>query len=451
MTPVLDDRKGLRQAAEVLGSRLGALGHEIDPDDEAELIAAVVGARDWKQLARFVDDGILTVPFRRDRHDHLRAELAGRLSAAAGIPEDDAFLVLEAMPDFAVADIASFAADTLEAFLVRGDIQRFGTRVIEFFGRHPALSDEIDVALRLRDAGKREIGVEAAIEERSLDIMDVLNQHPSLKPLGLAIMFYAVPPDRAAGYDGPTGRFMEGHPDLVGDYDGQRRIIELLSVILDGPADLRFSHLFVSDIIGLPEGMPMPNSVEELRHAMAYHARIAPVLDELFASERPFEIIESGDLDEGSYTPWTDLNIAVAASLRRSKPGAAFEAVADFVNAYGTGTGTESHEVSYDLSGGGVLDFLRDCEALAGLAVVGVSALIASGELPFSADDGGGDKLEAAIGRFESGQKPRRKRARPTEAYRPDELNPEDVARLEELGGEIRSVLGKSARTGYGI
>jgi len=272
--------------------------------------------------------------------------------------------------------------------------------IVGFFSDFPFLLDEADLAVRLRKAGKQDLGAEAAMEQRHMDVLDAVNEvlltdAPVFSPVPAMALYYACALNETVANDWFMHHY-DHNPSLLGGGKDTAALAALLRAAKGYPAGAGLDFRTFSDLVREPE-LPTPSTHEEIRSAVAVHRALREPVNEFFGLLHPFHALPASERP-GS---WQALEAAVRRDVDFEVMEAGRARLENFVRAY---VEDEGQDVFIAFDDWNVMAMARECRMLVRADDAGIARYLAvDGGRCWS--DHGDDRssIGEAVARFTAG------------------------------------------------
>lgn len=339
----------------------------------------------------------------------VRGHLAWKLSSVTGRKEADCAAFLDLLN-------AEGAAVDRKAVL-KGLARHFagyplGGSITSFFDDFGFLLNDADFALRLRAAGKRDLGYNNALKSGQVDVLDCFHmidrdrKPPETFHPGPALALYYAAPTSSTVMCRNVFKPSDGFPALIrfgDDFDNMLTLLEAAR----GYGDPRLDHWAFGDIIREPV-FPVPENGRQLEAAVTSHWMLRNITDEFFGIAHPNYVLPK----EGPCKSW----VRMERELRRPECQLEFmegarDRIRDFVEGYSDG----EDEVYVSFSEWDVLALADECRVVSRCDDAALARYLAADNGLMWVDNETGDaaSIRAAVGNFSAGgQKKMRRPAR---------------------------------------
>lgn len=289
------------------------------------------------------------------QYGDVRDLLAGKLSFVSGRGKRECAEFL---------DLLNVNGDAIDRPSVLEGLSRhleghpFGASICSFFDSHGFLLNDVDLALRLRAAGKHETDYEEAQDRRILDILDCLRiategKKPPARfnPTKTLVLYYGAS-SRSTVMSTSIFRLTDELEGLTESDEAVDDLVKLMNAA-KGYENPRLDHAAFGDIIREPV-FPIPGDHRELDAAVNVHWALRDIADEFFGIFHPNYVLP----DNGPCRSWVQME----KELQRPEASMSFleqarDRIIEFVEGY---TDYEGAWVSFQPWD--VLALVRECQ-----------------------------------------------------------------------------------------
>lgn len=336
-------------AAKLLGCAMHAAGRAVDPGEARELAARSFGYRSWDALAARA----AVVDVAKEDYAKAVSETADGIERHCGLHSYDALRTARLMRLPGWTPDGDERADAIvDLSLALG---RQGAAAVDFLQERGCFADEIDAAVRLRRAGKPELGLDAAFD-RTLDIIDAFKATEGGTPMDAFSAWLSFPSHMTALHEGRRPCDVPG--GLPADGPARKRLERLLHHARGTALTEQLEHTIISDIL-LADHLPVPADPIEIGAAIECHWEMKDSADRFFGTPHPLGLLTGMDW-EGT---WTGLDQAfMERDCSVESASVTFTRIARFLREHGGQETASAADVSCDPDS--FLSFLDCCEMM---------------------------------------------------------------------------------------